>query len=420
MGGTLMRIRAVPFLALALPVSILALMGASGLEGQTQTPTSVPKTTRADVAQPHVVEQTFPPNGVMETAWKVEFDTEIGYGLVIKNAWFKKAPDAEWLQVLGDARVSDIFVPYQPGTPRYWDVRYNFFLSVLSAADVGPFGKLHTCANGEKQEPCVAQELRDRGVIWKNNSGVRRGNAMVLWGCLHAINYRYLEEYCFQDDGAIVFRMGSTGRNLKGREFVSHMHNYFWRVDVNLGGKEHNTAYLMENVEPKDEKNKLGSETFHNLFNNGKEGFADWDPLKFTMVRIVNTEKKNIRGENIAYDVVPMRHGTARHFGQREECAQHDFWITKANPKELEYRDVPKYANGEDIVNTDIVLWYGTSMFHEPRSEDGIMENNEWNGATLVSWIGFTLRPNNIFDRTPLYPNPKEPVQPKGKGKGKG
>src|SRR6516165_5806985 len=35
-----------------------------------------------------VVEQTFPPNGVMETAWKVEWDTVRGYGLVIKNAWF--------------------------------------------------------------------------------------------------------------------------------------------------------------------------------------------------------------------------------------------------------------------------------------------------------------------------------------------
>ena len=34
----------------------------------------------------------FPPNGVMETAWKVEWDTVMGFGLVIKNAWFKRGP----------------------------------------------------------------------------------------------------------------------------------------------------------------------------------------------------------------------------------------------------------------------------------------------------------------------------------------
>jgi Cu2+-containing amine oxidase len=133
---------------------------------------------------------------------------------------------------------------------------------------------------------------------------------------------------------------------------------------------------------------------------------------------VVNTEKKNIRGENYAYDLVPLRHGTSRHLGKDEEGTLHDFWVTKANPKDLNYKGVPKYGRNEDIVNTDIVLWYGTSMFHEPRSEDGIMENGEWVGATIVSWSGFTLRPNNVFDRTPLFPNPKEPELPK-KGKGK-
>jgi Cu2+-containing amine oxidase len=188
-------------------------------------------------------------------------------------------------------------------------------------------------------------------------------------------------------------------------------------VDVNLGGKGHNTAYLMENVEPKSESDKAASKTYHKLFNNGKEGWADWDPARYTMLRVVDTTTKNYRGESRAYDLVPLRHGTSRHFGEGEEALLHDFWVTKANPKELRYAGLPKYCNNEDIVDTDIVLWYGTGMFHEPRSEDGIMENGAWFGTTLVSWSGFTLRPNNVFDRTPLFPNPKEPVQPKRKGK---
>jgi primary-amine oxidase len=398
-------------------VALFAFTSASGRQSVLAPKPEAAAVAESDAAVRHVVEQTFPPNGPMETAWKVEWDTVRGYGLFIKNAWFKTGPGKEWLQVLGDARVADLFVPYQPGVPRFWDVAYNFKLSELSAADAGPFGRLHDANNGGTVEPCVVQELRDRGVIWKNNNGVRRGHAMVLWGCLHATNYRYLIEYGFQDDGCVVFRVGATGRNLQGREWTSHMHNYYWRVDINLGGPDHNTAYLMETVEPKDDGNKLASQTFHTLFNSGKAGWADWDPMKFTMVRVANTQMKNVRGENYAYDLMPLRHGTSRHNGIREECSQHDFWVTKAHPTQLNYRGLPTYCHDEDIVDTDIVLWYGTSMFHEPRSEDGIFEGNNWVGATIVSWSGFALRPNNVFDRTPLFPNPKVPDPPKMKGK---
>ena len=369
--------RAATFFGLGLPLLLLAIAGAPGQQRGLDTKQERTTEAPAPVAQTKIVEQTFPPNGVMETAWKVEWDTVRGFGLIIKNAWFKRGPDQEWMQVIGDARIADIFVPYQPGTPRFWDVSYNFKMSVLSEADAGPFGKIHVSTNGDAQEPCVVQETRDRGVIWKNDHGVRRGHVMVLWGCLHAINYRYLIEYGFQDDGCIVFRIGATGRNLAGKEWMPHMHNYYWRVDVNLGGKDHNTAYLMETVEPKSDGQKLASETSHTLFNGGKEGWADWDASKFPMVRVINTQKKNLRGENNAYDLVPLRRGTSRHFGNNEECSQHDFWVTKANPKELNYRGVPKYCDGESIVDTDIVFWYGTSMFHEPRSEDGTMENGD-------------------------------------------
>jgi len=414
-----MHIRSALFCAFGIPALLLVIAGAFGQQ-RVPAPTQPDKQPSGPVKNSKTIEQNFPSEGPMETAWKVEWDTAIGYGLIIKSAWFKKGPDAEWMQVIGDARVADILVPYQPGTPRFWDIAYNFNLSVMSSADVGPTGKLLLSNNGDTVDPCVALEVRDRGVIWKNNFGVRRGSAMVLWGCLHAINYRYLMEYHFQDDGSIAFRMGSTGRNLQGKEWTPHMHNYYWRVNMNIGGQGRNTAYLMENVEPKSSSNVLGSETFHKLFNDGKEGWADWDPYKFTMLRILDPQKKSLHGDPVGYDLVPMRHGTSRHAGQEEECSQHDFWVTKNKPNELRYRGVPKYCDGEDIVNTDIVVWYGTSMFPEPRSEDGIMENDSWYGATIVSWIGFTLRPNNVFDRTPLFPNPKEPVQPKRKGGKKG
>jgi primary-amine oxidase len=412
-----MRSRLAVFLALGLPALLLMIAGAVG---QQRTPDAYQGrgTQTAPVVnnKDKVIEQTFPPNGVMETAWKIEWDTELRHGLVLKNAWFKRSPKDAWLEVLGDTRVSELFVPYHRGQPRFWDVsQYQFELTMVTAEDAGPHGKLHIGDNGKKKTiPCVVEEIKDRGVIWKSSDGVRRGHTLLLWACIDAANYRYLIEYGFQDDGAITFRVGASGHNLQGSEFVPHMHNMFWRIDVNLDGKDHNTPILMERLEARGDK-KVQAESVHTLFNNGREGGQDWDPSKFTMVRVVNTQKKNARGENFAYDLMVQRMGNSRHFGKDEECTQHDFWVTRARNDEIKYKDLPKYCNGEDIVDTDIVLWYSAPVFHEPRSEDGKMVNNMLWGCTHVGWSTFTLRPANIFDQTPLFPYDKIKAPTKGK-----
>ena len=187
--------------------------------------------------------QTFPSNDVMMTAWRVHYATESGYGLIIKDAWFKQGPKDAWMQVLGDARLSEMFVPYHSGSPRFWDVSYNFSLVTLNKEAAGPLGELHG------DPAVVVEEVRDRGVMWVDtNSGVRRGQKLTLWSVLDAANYRYIIEYGFQDDGQITFRVGSTGRNYSTREFEGHMHNGLWRVDVNLDGPN-NSVYVHEHVE---------------------------------------------------------------------------------------------------------------------------------------------------------------------------
>src|SRR5437016_5802235 len=40
----------------------------------------------------------------------------------IKGAWFRAAPTADWLQVLGDARVSETFTAYDDGATAYSDM----------------------------------------------------------------------------------------------------------------------------------------------------------------------------------------------------------------------------------------------------------------------------------------------------------
>ena len=59
-------------------------------------------------------------------------------------------------------------------------------------------------------------------------------------------------------------------------------------------------------------------------------------------------------------------------------------------------------------METDVVLWYMSSVLHIPRTEDGHMDNGKVmsgaGGVALTSWSGFDLRPRNLFPTTPLYP----------------
>ncbi len=380
----------------------LATMAVTGIASNTAQPPQVEPP--AQIAAPaNEIVQEFPTNGNMETAWKIRYGTTNGYGVFITGAWFKRSPQDRWIQIVGDARVSEIFVPYHRGSPRFWDISYNFPLCEVTPADAGPFGKL--IRTSASQRPTLVQEIRDRGVIYKDYNHTRRGQTLLLWGCLEAANYRYIIEYGFQDDGAITFRLGSTGRNYGGAEYEPHMHNGLWRINVALDGPHNNSVYAVEHVEPLPQA-KVKARSLITPFNGGKEGYMDWSAEKFTMLRVVNNKiRGKQKGDPLSYDLMPLRMGNARHFGGgKEDPTLHDFWVTKNRPSEIVYTNLLKYvANGESIMNTDVVLWHSAPAHHEPRMEDGKMENG-FQGVTHVMWAGFTLRPRNLFEQTPLYP----------------
>lgn len=347
--------------------------------------------------------RTFPSRGPMRTAWKVRWTVEKGPGLVIHGAWLKKGPDEPWTQVLADSHLAEMFVPYDSGTPRFWDLAYNYDMLPLAPRDVGPGGRLHG------DPPIVAEELRDRGIHYMDpETGARRGETLVLWAALDATNYRYITEYGFQDDGVVTFRAGSTGRNYESKEYEGHMHHALWRVDVDLDGPDRQGVYMMERHDP-DGDDPAKARTVFRAFNGGKEGAEDWDPRKFACLHVVRNDRKNARGKPIGYEVMLHRTGTARHFGpEDEDSTLHDFWVTRHRPGEMLYQKVPHYVRrGEPILDANVVLWISTPHHHEPRTEDGAFEGKKFSGATAIAWAGFDLRPRNFFDRSPHFPPEK-------------
>jgi hypothetical protein len=154
---------------------------------------------------PNAITQNFPTSGPAETTWLICWREVAGNdsvanpnGLVIGPVYFRKSPSAPFIRILWDMRVSDYFVPYHPGSPRYYDLSiYNFVLTGVTAQDCPAI------VGGALLTTHVCKEVHDRGLMWKDFSGVRRGEELVLWGAIDADNYRYIQRYVFRDDGTI-------------------------------------------------------------------------------------------------------------------------------------------------------------------------------------------------------------------------
>ena len=353
------------------------------------------------------------------TAWKVHYARGLHKGLYLTGAWFKRDLSEDWIKVIHDARCADLFVPYhQSEYTRFFDLTgFSFPMAEVKAEDAGANGVILPAFQGDRY-PTVIREVRDRGVVWKDYAnGVRRGREMVLWGGLQAGNYMYLMQYGFQDDGTITFRVGATGQNLPGSRQEAHMHNAYWRVDIDLVDGAKNNAMVMAH---KEDPRGLLAEDEELPFNSGLEGGIDWESKEFTMLR-VESEKTNANGKKMAYDLMPLRMGSSRH---KEAFTQHDLWVTRSHaerPAEMLYANLPAIVrDAEGVEQADIVLWVSSASHHEPRDEDGKGNTSRriwqwddgWEGSALVMWSGFDLRPRNLFDRTPFYPYAPAPALP--------
>jgi hypothetical protein len=377
--------------------------------GLTATTLAQPTAIReVDVARlalfcPNQFDQSFPTGGPAETTWRICWREVAGNqslsnpnGLVIGPVYFRRAPGAPFVSVLWDMRVSDYFVPYHAGSPRYYDLSgYNFKLTDLGAADCP------ASAGGALLSPHVCKELRDRGLMWKDFGGARRGQEMALWGAIDAANYRYIQEYVFRDDGTIIGRAGATGQNLPGDEHEPHTHNALWRIDVDLGSAApNNVAHIMhlENT-----GNPAGTATDLAIPVAHATGLQ-WGERTQDAVSVSNPGLKNAQGDIAEYHLVPLvtGGGLTQHY---EGFTQQDFWVTPYNPLQFAASQLPSYVvGGPNVANADIVLWFKSSVHHHPRDEDGAYNSNHiWVGTAHLMSTGFALIPHNLFDCSPFY-----------------
>ena len=340
-----------------------------------------------------VTYQQFPADGALQTAWYVTFDSAKKKALFITGAYFKTSPNRKWIQVLGRAGLSELYVPYQSGNPRFYDFgNFDFDLVNANPNDAGGCGKIIG------RDGKVVREIVDKGPLWKNDQMVFRGQKLILWGTLDAANYNYIVRYEFHDDGTIKFRVAGTAVNLPYSPSEPHMHNALWRIDVNLNGASGDSVNVLRHLETVDEfmwKNVVEP------FNSGKEGSMNFVPTEFTQVQVIDINLANGEEKPPAYDLRPLYRGVARH---KAKFMRSDFWVTVNKPEQQYFPELQNYVNNESIVNADVVLWHVTPLLHVPRSEDGGFIEGHWKGVALAMWGGFDMRPRNLFGKTPFYP----------------
>jgi primary-amine oxidase len=348
--------------------------------------------------------------------WAFNWSIQPRAGLVLTDVHFRGR------KVLKYAGLAEIFVPYIRGQPRPEDFGGgigNKMEEVLPGKDCIPGSLRCQSFNAQGKEEgkrMVMLHEEATGLSYTGPQGRAYGKKLVLWNIYNLGGYHYINRWTFRDDGCLMPEIGMTGSlNHVGREDASpvgsvvgqagkekvfapsHVHNIYWCLDFDIDGAENN---LVE--EFNYEQDKPGSESgTHRWTPIVKESARPGSAESFRSWRVVNYKSMNAIGLPRSYELIPGGNGIFRG-SQAERFAQAELWVTRyhANEYPEEQRPLrtalPSYLNDESVEGQDVVVWYALHMHHIPRTED-------W-PAMPVEWVGFTLKPRDFLDRSPVQP----------------
>ena len=333
--------------------------------------------------------------------WNLTLTAAKRFGLVITGASFQKSPASPFLYVLNDGRLGEIFVPYHGNQNRFFDISgQNFDPLPLNQVQ---FPRPREIIGGG----LICKEVRDYlaymdALTDRPTTRVRYGQEVIYFSVLNAANYQYIMEWTFRDDGAIQVRAGSTGPKFPFHPKIGHMHDFTWRLDIDLNGANQNSAYLSKHVEDLTAPS-TATDTKELI---EEEGSRVWNPQLFNTLEIFASGLHNGNGRDTYYELVPLRSGTARH---SEPYTKQDFWVTLYNPHQIFATGLPTYIQDPGpTVNRDLVIWYTGSEHHdgctESPGDDECDSRDEDKNTVQILWTGFDLIPNNLFNNTPFYP----------------
>jgi primary-amine oxidase len=291
----------------------------------------------------------------------------------------------------------------------------------------------------------VALYERDGGVLWRHSDAagqdeVRRARELVLLTVATIGNYDYLFHWIFRQDGELSAEVGATGIMLPKAEgplpaiskdamphetghrvapgVVAPHHQHFFcdRLDFDVDGEGNSVIEIDTEAAPAGPANPHGNviRMRERLLKEENEARRSVSMERSRRWKIVNGSRKNALGDPPGFCLLPGENSVpyARPesgIRRRAGFIDHHLWVTRYRPEERhaagEYPNqsrggdgLPRWSNGEDVRNGDLVVWYTMGLTHLPRPE-------EW-PVMPVSPIGFKLVPFGFFARNPALDVP--------------
>lgn len=351
-----------------------------------------------------------------QTSWDMCWEHRGLNGISLHHIFYKP-PKGQRLMVLYRAELSQVHVPYDDNGIRYHDITdYGFGrTSMLSlATEDCPAGKLLSLFD----KPVICQTLQNRGEAYRLGTDTKQGQALSLFSVSQIGSYSYIPRWTFADDGSMEFSVGATGALQRivaddqaqrpgwnigfDKVGISHLHNFFWRLDFDLGGQG-NKDYV-EQIDFTTQDAKLTRQS--SIFT--KEAASSVAP-ELARTWVVNSSVlKNRKKQAMGYEIQLNQSGQRDDGPAIEPFTQHDLYVTKEkscelyashNLSALEEGEVcadnlAEFVDDEAIENEDIVVWPTVSFYHMPRAED--MPNMD------AHWSSIRLLPLNWHNQNPL------------------
>ncbi|MDG1662766.1 MAG: thrombospondin type 3 repeat-containing protein [Pseudomonadales bacterium] len=340
--------------------------------------------------------------------WDMCWERQNREGIIYSDIYYT-APGGSARQILNSVAIAQIHVPYDDDGARYHDVSdYGLgtaqYLNDLQEAD---------CPDGtrvqENGKNVICRSVYTDETSSLTNNATTPSEILSVFSVSHVGAYNYIPEYRFHDTGVIEPVMGATGtlqrygsntaegwtvRTGSNPVGISHLHNYYWRLDFDLGTS--GTDDVFEEIEFVAESGSNTSfEKSVTDFTTEVARSINADTRRFWRVRD-NTDN-NADGLPVSYDILPLDTGH-RDIGPADEpWTENDIYVTQhracerfasRNPSDpggcLANEHVSDFVNGESLANEDLVVWFGLTFHHIPRDEDEPRMHAHWNHFRLI------------------------------------
>lgn len=362
--------------------------------------------------------------------WRLCVDNRARENLVLTQVRYKNSDGVDF-PILASAGISQLHVAYDDSNVTYNDVtQYGLgatFMLELTEADC-PNGVLLN--HGNQLATCVTEQAKGSAHRTQNRRLERE--SLNVFSVSQVGAYTYVLDWTLHDDGTLEPAVGATGALQRsssvteqpfGRtlsedadtQWLSHTHNYYWRLDFDLGDSATDDVATETSTSLTSAGQRVTQTTTFNT-----EQARRIDPASFQTWHVFEHVEANVStSDNNAaprgYHIAPQRHGHRMTRKEVEPYTDYDFFVTVASDCERFASDnalfypectnhVLDFANDESLVNQDIVLWHRVAFHHVPRNEDQRHMHAHWDSfeMTPVNISGYSPGAANVSNQAPV------------------